>query len=345
MNELAGRWFDGRSSRARDVRVTKSGDALLLTAEDGSTHAWPLGEVTLGPRLGSTPRSLRRGGHGHVECPDSPLLDAWFPRPSSRIEAFADFLERRRAAIAVAAIVVVLASVGFVHSGLPWVANALAKRMPPAVERHVSNQVIAVLERLHLGPSSIPIRRRQALESRFAAMVAGEPRAADMRIRFVSGGGLGANAFALPDGRIFVTDELVGLLESDEEILAVLAHEAGHHVHRHGTRQAIESSSVFLVAGLVFGDVSGSSLAVSIPAVLLESGFSRGHEREADAYALELLKRKRLPVGAFGAALHRLAKARREEEGGGEGALGYLSTHPATRERIEQAEQAASTTR
>lgn len=48
---------------------------------------------------------------------------------------------------------------------------------------------------------------------------------------------IGANAFALPDGTLVVTDELVELAgDNDDEVLAVLAHELGHIHERHGLR-------------------------------------------------------------------------------------------------------------
>ena len=55
------------------------------------------------------------------------------------------------------------------------------------------------------------------------------------------------------------------LVERDDELLAILAHEAGHHEHRHGMRRALASSAVVVVAGFLFGDLSGTaSLSVSI---------------------------------------------------------------------------------
>jgi Zn-dependent protease with chaperone function len=312
---------------------------LAVAGEDPEPQHWPVAEVSLSPRLGSTPRLLRRPGHGQIECEDSPLLDRWLPRRSSRIEQWADWLERRRAAIAVAAVGTVAATVLFIQSGLPALAEVVAGRVPVAVERHVSDQVVAMLDRVHLGETRIGRSRRDALQRRFRALVAGEPRAAQMRMQVVHAPALGPNAFALPDGRIFITDALVELARDDEELLAVLAHEAGHHVHRHGMRQALESSSVFVVAGVLLGDVSGTSLAVSIPAVLLSNGFSRGHEREADAYALDLLERRGISPLAFARILGRLA-----EQGGdadGAGVVGYLSTHPPNPERIAAAEAAA----
>lgn len=339
MSELQGTWYDGQSSRTRAVRLRATAGNLRIETDAEETQDWPLSAFTISPRLGSTPRILQLPGGGRIECADSPLLAQWFPRPPSRIEAAADWLERRRVAILGAAITTVLATVVFMRVGVPWLATEIAERMPPAVERHISEQVIALLERMHFEPTQVPEPRRRSLERGFRALVAAEARSEQMRLRIVSAPGIGPNAFALPDGSIFMTDELVELAKSDEELLAVLAHEAGHHVHRHGMRQTLESSSVFVLTGMLFGDMSGSSLAVSIPAVLLSNGFSRGHEREADAYAFDLLRRKGYSPNAFASMMRRLSQEL--PKGMEEGAAGYLSTHPPSPERIAAAERAA----
>lgn len=324
----------------RPLRLRVTQDGMLEGEGEAGLVQWPLAEVRISPRLGSTPRILRLPDGGRIECADAPLFAQWFPSPPSRVEAFADWLERRRVAIAAAAIATVVATVLFVQFGLPWVAQRGAERMPAGVERRVSDQAVALLERIHLRPTALSRGHQARLRTAFAAMVAGEPRADRMRLRFVRAPALGPNAFALPDGRIYVTDELVVLAGSDRRVLAVLAHEAGHHVHRHGMRQALESSSVFVLAGLVFGDATGSSLAVSVPAALLSNRFSRGHEREADDYAFELLRRRGHSPRDFAEVMRRLSAGL--PAGIEEGAAGYLSSHPPSPERIRAAEQAAA---
>ncbi|UHQ18603.1 M48 family metallopeptidase [Lysobacter sp. KIS68-7] len=313
---------------------------LHIESDDAPPEAWPVAEISVSPRLGSTPRILRFAGGGQIECQDSPLLEAWFPtRRESRVEAFADWLERRRTAIVAAAAVTVLATVAFVKFGVPWIATRVAEHMPASVEHHLTSQVVAMLEKTHFHPTAIAAERQARLRVGFADLVRGEPRADQMQVVFVASPSIGPNAFALPDGRIYITDQLVALADDDDELLSVLAHEAGHHVHRHGMRLAIESSSVLVATGLMFGDVSGSSIAVAVPAALLNSGFSREHEREADAYAIDLLKRRRVAPTAFARMLRRLEQDQRNEPGG---VVGYLSTHPPTPERIRAAEAAAA---
>ncbi len=337
MSELPGTWFDGRNSRARRVNLVLDEKRVLrIESEEGDTEH-PIAEVRISPRLGRTPRVLRLPGGGHVECTDSPMLDDWFA-PPSRIEAAADWLERRRGPALAAAALTVAGVAAFFQFGLPWAASKAAPRIPAAVERVMSTQVLGLLDRIELDASRLPLARQVELQGKFRALTSDLPRRQDMQLKFRRAGKIGANAFALPDGTVVMTDQLVALAKNDEELVAVLAHETGHHEHRHALRQALESSGILVVTTLLFGDISGSSLTVTLPTVLLETGFSRGHEREADEFAFALLKRKGHSPKAFAGMMRRLSKA----EAGEDDVVAYFSTHPASGQRIRRAEQAAT---
>ena len=146
---------------------------------------------------------------------------------------------------------------------------------------------------------------------------------------------IGANALALPSGTIIVTDDLVTLARDDREIFGVLAHEAGHVDHRHGLRNILQNSIVGLVVAWFIGDVS--SIAAAAPTALLEASYSRELEREADMYAVEVLRTNGIPVRHFAEILRRLDV----DSGGSEisRAFDYLSSHPATSERLQQLEE------
>lgn len=338
MSQLDATWYDGRGSRGRAARLSQPAANTLRVESEGMVLEFAVAEADLSPRLGSMPRTLKLRGEGHLELADSPLLDQWIPT-ASRVEAFAHWLEQRRTAALGSAVVTVLGVVFFFQVGLPWMANKVAPLVPAAMERTISRQAMALIDRMHVSPTRLPLERREQLQAQFSALVAGLPREADFRLEFRDAPKLGPNAFALPDGLVVVTDQLVELVESDAELVAVLAHEAGHHEHRHGMRQALQSSAVVVVAGFLFGDLSGTgSLSVSIPVLLLESGFSRSHEREADQFAFDLLRERGRSPADFAAAMSRLSKHYGEKD---MGAVSYLSTHPASAERIEAAERAA----
>ena len=294
-------------------------------------------ELRISPRLGRMERIVTLPRLGQLQMPDSPLLDEWLPE-RDRIEGWAHRLERRRAAAIGAAVATVVGVVLFFQVGLPWMAERLAPVIPRPMERAVGEQAMAILDATQLAPSRLSSERRRELDVQFRALVAGLPREFDYQLAFRHAPKLGPNAFALPDGRLVVTDQLVELAASDAEVLAVLAHEAGHHEHRHGMRQALESSAVVVVAGFLFGDLSGTgSLSVSVPVLLLESGFSRDHEREADAFAFALLRRQGRSPADFAAIMQRLS----DHHGGQDiGPVSYLSTHPPSGERVEAARRA-----
>ena len=114
----------------------------------------------------------------------------------------------------------------------------------------------------------------------------------------------------------------------------MLAHEFGHLRQRHILRHVLQDSATALLIAVTIGDLTSlTSLAAAAPTLLLQAKFSRDFEREADDFALEYLARRGIPPETFAAILQRM-----EEKGpGGKDAPDYLSTHPATRERIERA--------
>ncbi len=150
------------------------------------------------------------------------------------------------------------------------------------------------------------------------------------------------NAFAAPGGMIFVTRGMLATIKSEDELAAVLAHEVGHVVKRHGIA-AIQSSRwsealtvIGSDAAKTFGGSDVAKLAKlfdgSIDDVfktLVVNGYGRSQEEEADGAALGLLVRAGYDPAALEGYLQRLAAAGKSSSGG------MLSTHPGTDERIQ----------
>jgi predicted Zn-dependent protease len=88
------------------------------------------------------------------------------------------------------------------------------------------------------------------------------------------------NAFALPNGSIYVNAGLVARFENEAQLATVLAHEGAHFIHRHSLQQAerVRNAAAFaLVVGML-----GVPLVGDIVALSSMFGYSREHEREAD---------------------------------------------------------------
>jgi predicted Zn-dependent protease len=136
-----------------------------------------------------------------------------------------------------------------------------------------------------------------------------------------------------------VTDELIELADHDEEVLAVLAHEIGHVVHKHGLRSVLQSSAVALLLTAVTGDIgSASGFAAAMPIILLETNYSRKFEREADQYAFGYMKAYDFDTKHFATILEKITG---DDSDDSESVFAYLSTHPSTSDRTRRFTEAS----
>lgn len=337
MSNLSGIWYNGASSRGRSVNLSLSTPTCLCIDTGDETVEFDMAALSISTRLGSTPRSIQIPGQGHVQCEDSALFDSWFPG-QSRIERIVDWFERRKtAALSAAAFTVVFVLV-FYFYGIPYGAMKVAPHVSPAIERTMSEQVMKVLDITHANSSKLPVEKQRELQAEFKSIIAGLPREKELHLLFRNAPSMGANAFALPNGNIVMTDDLVKLAKNNDQLVAVMAHEAGHHEHRHGIRQTLQSAGVMAIISALFGDISGTSMTATLPVVLMENGYSRNHEQEADDFAFRLLIKHGRSPQAF-ADMFKLIQA--DVAIDDSGAINYLSTHPASKDRIARAEQAA----
>lgn len=337
MSNITGIWYNGKSSRGQTVSLSMPVLDRLRIENDVETVEFDTNVLSISTRLGSTPRTLQIPGQGHVQCEDSPVFDSWFPR-QSRIEKIADWFERRKTAALSAAAFTVISVVLFYFFGIPYAALKVAPHVSSSIERTMSEQVMKVLDLSHANPSKLPSAKQQALQMQFKSIITGLPREKELQLLFRDAPGMGANAFALPNGNIVMTDDLVELAKNDDQLVSVMAHEVGHHEHRHGIRQTLESAGILAIIAALFGDISGTSMTATLPAVLLQNGYSRNHEQEADDFAFQLLIKHGRSPQAF-ADMFKLIQA--DVAFDDSGAINYLSTHPASKERIARAEQAA----
>jgi Zn-dependent protease with chaperone function len=321
-------YFDGRTSRRHAVTLRAGPDGLEIVGTS-ETFSVPWARVRVSEPIGRAPRTLTFDGGAYCEVPQGPGLDALLGALGHAEGTVARWQNSWRMVVA-GALLLAMVLLGSYRWGLPWVAQRTAELMPPAVAVRLSDQVIESLDGRLLAESSVEPARRQTLEARFRTMVRADPDLATSQLLWRSAPKVGPNAFALPDGRIVLLDQLVALAGSDDEVLAVLAHELGHVRHRHGVRQLIQSSVVAAVAASYLGDVS--MLLSGLGTLLLESKYSRDFEREADDYGAALLQRTGMSAQSLADMLVRLQSVQQGKQGSA--TTDWLASHPETAERI-----------
>ena len=152
------------------------------------------------------------------------------------------------------------------------------------------------------------------------------------------------NAFALPNGQLYVSRGLLSLANDNSELASVLAHEMAHVVARHAAfreDQARQAALISRVATDVFNDPQMSALTVAKSKIAL-AGFSRAQEFEADGIGVGISSRAGFdPYGAvrFLTAMGRNAGLRQVGSSNVDARfLDFLSSHPATPDRVKNAQ-------
>jgi Zn-dependent protease with chaperone function len=325
---------DARHARVHPAELTIADDVVSVIGESFERRA-PIAAVEITDAIGSAPRLVR-------------FTDGACCEPLDQ-KAFADLLaaqgigrsrlavwEQSAARIAASLLALVVVLTLAYRFALPAAARVIADRMPDVAIHQLSAQTLLILDRTLFGRTSLPVSRQTAIVLAFDRLQlppAGGGRRYDVQFRKADS--LGPNAMALPSGAMIVTDALVELARDDREILGVLAHEAGHVDRRHGLRQILQGSAVALFLTWFVGDMH--AVAAAAPTALLQAKYSRDLEREADDFAGEVLRRNGIATGHLAAMLERLESAHGGKTGArGPSALDYLSTHPATAERLDR---------
>lgn len=152
------------------------------------------------------------------------------------------------------------------------------------------------------------------------------------------------NAFALPNGQLYVTRGLLALSNDTSELASVLSHEMAHVIARHAAireDQARQAALVGRVASDVFNDPQMGAMALARSKIALAS-FSRSQELEADGIGVGISSRAGFdPYGAvrFLTAMGRNAELKQNTTGNGVDPrfLDFLSSHPGTPDRLKVA--------
>lgn len=334
-------YYDGRLSTRHQLQLILDGNTIVIRG-DGIDRSYLATTVTVPPGIGSVRRTLRLPDGGLCEIEDGALLAALENACNSApveklVHRWEKSLPLSFSAVAVTILVVWL----FLRFGVPAMAKHLALALPPATEATIGKETLSTLDRLIMKPSTLDKTRRDELSALFRRVAGNEPAAMGYRLEFRAIPSAGANAFALPAGIVIITDDLVALAKDDDEIAAIMAHELGHVRSRHIMRHLLQSSASGLIVATLTGDmVSITSLAATLPTMLMNASYSRGFEQEADDAAIDWMKRADIPPRRYGEILARLQAQLDVRHGitpeGGNPARNYLSTHPDTGARIRR---------
>ncbi|MCA1323203.1 M48 family metallopeptidase [Herbaspirillum sp. alder98] len=321
---IAAWYFDGRSSRRHAVTLAVHDGVAVVSGE--VERSCPINQLRVSERFNRAARKVSFADGAYLEVRDAENFSALLQATGHRDTTVVRIQQNWRATLAATAALVMLVALSYLYL-LPLAAGVVAQALPVSVDRQVGRGTLDFLDQHLLAPSALPPSRQKAIVSRFTALTTPVPDAPAYEVVFRKSR-IGPNAFALPSGTIVVTDELVNLLDDDDALMGVMAHELGHVHQRHLMRRLLQSSAVGAVATVLFGDVS--AVLASVPAVLVDMKYSRDFEREADDYAIAMFSANGLPRQKLASVFEKLdgMSAGRQQP------APYLSSHPSNEERI-----------
>jgi Zn-dependent protease with chaperone function len=334
--ELGAWYYDPRNSHPVLVRLIVLQGGQVLVSGPGVDVECAACELRIaGPILGATLDSvlLPSGAKCEMYAKDEVgqlRLLCGRPVPFARIYRWEQSWALSLLAVACVAAILI--------AGYEWaipLGAARVARASPALAQRIGRGTLTLLD-MTFQPSGLSLKEQQRIRALFEGIARdypGLPLKLQLRRAHV------ANAFALSDGTVVLTDELVQLAEHDDMLVGILFHEAGHVAHGHGLRRAIESSTLAVVAMAYYGAADQvTALAGGLPLAYAQSRYSRGEETEADAAALAGLLRHGKDPRRYAELLRALTR----ELGTERPELAYFSSHPATPERIQRFENAPS---
>lgn len=154
------------------------------------------------------------------------------------------------------------------------------------------------------------------------------------------------NAFALPNGQLYVTRGLLALASDTSELSSVLSHEMAHVLSKHAAMredQARQAAIVTRVVTDMSNDPDLTALALAKTKLTMAS-FSRKQEFEADGIGVGISAKAHFdPYGAarFLSAMERNAELKAGKSSLDPRAQDFTSSHPATPERVQNAQNIA----
>jgi predicted Zn-dependent protease len=313
---------DGRTARAHHVQVQIEGEVLVFDAE--GEQRWPLAELRT-EVLEDRVRLARGAGEARLSL----ALEDW-RRLAQGAPGYDRALRRRHLVLVSGLAAAAFSAAAFVFVVIPAASGPLARRTPPSLERKIGDNFET---QVTLGFRPCGGEAGQQALAAFGERL-GETSGApfDIRVRAVHAPMV--NAFALPGGVVMVTDELIDLTRSPDELSAVIAHETAHVRQRH-VMQAVWRSFGFgvLLDVMVGGGTGAGQQLVLLAGSVTNLRYGREAEAEADRIGQDLLTQQGLSSQGMAKFFQRLVAT--SESKNPQAVKELVSDHPDTMRRAE----------
>ncbi len=275
-----------------EINLLQEPQASVSVVSHGYRGDFCLADIQVSQQLSSIPRRLTFPD-GWVFVPqESHILNSWLNQQGKT--SLLAKLEQHLLLIILAVVVTAISAFAGYKYGLPLLAKSIAQNLPVQVAEYVGDNTVSMLDELGMEESKLSIEAQKQIANEFE-QITDELKGAGIEFitppkllfKFHQGD---ANAFALANGNIIMTDAMANLASTPEERKAVLLHELGHVRHQHVLTNLVQSAILSIGVAIIIGDSSsiGDTL-VSVAVLGMGLSYSRELEQEADEFAAKQL--------------------------------------------------------
>lgn len=333
-SSIEGVWYPNESNRSCQASLATEANNLSILASDGTLLTSGLiSDTNISDRIGNIPRRLRLVDGSIFETVDNDAIDELAAAAKIGKSGWVHRAERFHPRLVVFAILAMIFIIGIYRYALPVLVEVAVAVTPPIVPELMTKGTMQTLDITTFSPTSLTHEDQGKLLEGFDRLAAESDYRPDrLKLQFRQGGLIGPNAFALPDGTVIITDELVEMADGDNEmLLGVLAHEIGHVEMAHSLKQVYRSAGAVALIMLIGGDIGGGTEDILTQgAGLLALSHSRAQEAEADRRSVEMMLKAGYNPEAIGRFFQLIQEKLHDTS-----TTSMLSTHPGTPERYK----------
>ncbi len=327
---VTGRAYPALSSREVAVRLAIGTNTVWLIDGQGQVLTKCAPEaLQIEPRVGQTER--------RVIFPDGTLFLTYNHAALEHLTGDASGsvlhgLERFHPRLILVALACLVGAWGVWKYGLSLLVALAVWMTPSPLVSAIDSGVMQAVDQLIAEPSALPEAKRAEVQDSFNRIIAAMGPAAqdhDYRLQFRHLPGMGPNAFALPNGTVVITDDLINLASTDA-VAGVIGHEIGHVAEQHGLHQIYRSVGGFVLIGLLAGDTGPILDQILLEGnLILSLSYSRRHELSADSFGVDLATRAGFDPGGLAEFFDLMAAEFGDQQDD------WFSTHPGFDDRKE----------
>lgn len=321
-NSYKAKFYNGQSAVAHHATIIATSDSLeIITHAPENTYHWRYDSIrVVQPPRDDVPAQLACVGHTDAQLfltkEVFTQLTAYLPKQK---------LNHQYIGMIVSFILVITITAFWL---IPAAAPVVARAVPISWEKRLGNLVYKQL----IGERRVCLDKNiNQIMDKVAKKLAVEKNPVPIKISIVQSEI--SNAYALPANQIIIHSQLIADAKGPEELVGVIAHEIGHIANNHVMENVVRYLGM---GGLVDVATGGGGTVIYFITELYNTAYGRDKEREADEFAAKIMTSRGYKLNGI---IDFFSRKMREEKLAKKSRsnlleLQWLSTHPATHERI-----------